>query len=109
VEKIILVSMSRGAASFLSSFFCVVTPTLAVEKNNPISPTNIFAPDSTPAYSIYRLSIFELEILLAIFLVVFGLLAYAIVKFRQRGKMTRSPRRFMAASRWSWPGQFYLS
>jgi hypothetical protein len=30
---------------------------------------NIFAPDSTPAYSIYRLSLFELGILFAIFLV----------------------------------------
>ena len=50
----------------------------------PLSPTNIFAPVSTPAHSIYRLSLFELEILAAIFVVVFSLLAFAVVKFRER-------------------------
>ncbi len=46
------------------------------------SPTNIFAPASTPAHSIYRLSIFELEVLGAIFVVVSSLLAYAAIRFR---------------------------
>ena len=49
-----------------------------------LSPTNIFSPDSTPAHSIFRLSIFELEIEGAIFVVVFSLLAYVVTKFRQR-------------------------
>jgi cytochrome c oxidase subunit II len=49
-----------------------------------MSPTNIFAPASTPAHSIFRLSIFGLEVEGAIFVVVFSLLAYAVVKFRQR-------------------------
>ena len=48
------------------------------------SPTNIFAPDSTPADSIFGLSVFVLAVMLAIFLVVFGLLVYAVVKFRKR-------------------------
>jgi len=52
--------------------------------SDPVSPTNIFAPDSTPAHSIYRLSIFELEILGAIFVVVFSLLLYAVIRFRER-------------------------
>jgi len=52
--------------------------------SSPVSPTNIFAPDSTPAHSIYRLSIFELEVLTAIFFVVFSLLAYAVIRFRER-------------------------
>jgi cytochrome c oxidase subunit 2 len=50
----------------------------------PLSPTNIFAPDSTPARSIFRISAFVLEIAGAIFVVVFSLLAYAVIKFRQR-------------------------
>jgi cytochrome c oxidase subunit 2 len=49
-----------------------------------MSPTNIFAPVSTPAESIFGLSIFVLLTMAAIFLVVFGLLAYAVVRFRHR-------------------------
>src|SRR3984885_11070338 len=48
-----------------------------------LSPTNIFAPASTPAQSIFDLSLFVLEVTAAIFLVVFSLLAYAVVKFRK--------------------------
>src|SRR5271165_4819412 len=47
-------------------------------------PTNIFAPASTPAQSIFDLSLFVLEVTAAIFIVVFCLLAYAVVKFRKR-------------------------
>jgi cytochrome c oxidase subunit 2 len=47
-----------------------------------MSPTNIFAPISTPAQSIFDLSIFVLVITAAIFIVVFSLLTYAVVKFR---------------------------
>jgi cytochrome c oxidase subunit 2 len=47
--------------------------------------TNIFAPVSTPAQSIFDLSIFVLAITGLIFLVVCVLLVYAIVKFRARG------------------------
>ncbi len=47
-------------------------------------PTNIFAPASTPAQSIFDLSVFILEVTAAIFVVVFGLLAYAVVKYRRR-------------------------
>ncbi len=50
----------------------------------PLSPTNIFAPASTPAQSIFELSLFVLEVTAAIFLIVFTLLAYAVVKFRKR-------------------------
>ncbi len=59
-------------------------PALAEARDGFFGPTNIFAPDSTPAHSIFRLSIFELEVEGAIFVVVFSLLAYAITKFRQR-------------------------
>lgn len=50
----------------------------------PLSPTNIFAPASTPAKSIFGLSLFVLAVTGAIFLVVFSLLLYAVVKFRKR-------------------------
>ncbi len=48
------------------------------------SPTNIFAPVSTPAKSIFGLSLFVLAVTGAIFLVVFTLLLYSVVKFRKR-------------------------
>lgn len=50
----------------------------------PLSPTNIFAPASTPARSIFGLSLFVLAVTGAIFLVVFTLLLYAVVKFKRR-------------------------
>src|SRR6266436_4569737 len=49
-----------------------------------LSPTNIFAPASTPAQSIFDLSIFVLAVTAVIFIVVFSLLAYAVVKFRKK-------------------------
>jgi cytochrome c oxidase subunit 2 len=49
-----------------------------------LSPTNMFAPASTPAQSILDLSLFVLEVTAAVFLVVFTLLTYAVVKFRRR-------------------------
>src|SRR6202790_3388495 len=48
------------------------------------SPTNIFAPASTPAKSIFGLSLFVLAVTGAIFLVVFTLLLYSVVKFRRQ-------------------------
>src|SRR6266550_1906174 len=49
-----------------------------------MSPTNIFAPASTPADSILGLSIFVLLNVAAIFIVVFALLAYVVVRFRNK-------------------------
>jgi cytochrome c oxidase subunit II len=48
------------------------------------SPTSIFSPVSTPAQSIYGLSLFVLAITAGVFVLVFGLLAYAVIKFRER-------------------------
>jgi len=50
------------------------------------SPTNIFAPASTPAKSIFDLSLFVLVVTGLIFVVVGGLLIYVVVKFRKRAK-----------------------
>src|SRR5215469_364062 len=48
------------------------------------SPTNIFTPMSTPAHSIFGLSLFVLAITATIFIVVSALLLYAVFKFRNR-------------------------
>jgi len=48
------------------------------------SPTNIFDPAATPAHSIFTLSMLVLSVTLAIFLIVAGLLVYALIRFRQR-------------------------
>ena len=57
-----------------------------------MSPTSIFAPASTPADSIFGLSIFVLMTVAAIFVVVFTLLVYAMVKFRHKsGDDRREP------------------
>jgi cytochrome c oxidase subunit 2 len=49
-----------------------------------LSPTDIFAPVSTPAQSIFDLSLLVLAIAAAIFIIVSGLLTYSIVRFRKR-------------------------
>ena len=48
------------------------------------SPTSIFAPAATPAHSIFDLSMLVLSITLAIFLIVAGLLLYALIRYRHR-------------------------
>jgi cytochrome c oxidase subunit II len=74
----------RSAAQLVTFILCAVGAASAASRSAAISPTNIFAPASTPARDIFRLSIFGLEIEGAIFVVVFSLLAFAVVKFRQR-------------------------
>src|SRR5712692_10139179 len=54
------------------------------ERAHSLSPTSIFAPVSTPARSIFGLSIFVLAVTAAIFVVVFALLVYTVVKFRKK-------------------------
>ena len=53
-------------------------------------PTNIFAPQSTPAKSIVHLSFFVLAITGIIFAVVFTLLVYSLLKFRARSSSASS-------------------
>src|SRR5260370_13541115 len=63
---------------------------MAVGTSEPKDPsphgTNIFAPASTPAKSIADLSVLVLVITGIIFVVVFALLIYSVVKFRGRAK-----------------------
>jgi cytochrome c oxidase subunit 2 len=54
--------------------------------------TSIFRPLSTPAQAVYEISLLVLAICAAIFLVVGGLLAYTIIRFRRRpGDAGREP------------------
>jgi cytochrome c oxidase subunit II len=71
---------SQGARIFV----CVCCSAAALADAPPFSPTNIFAPASTPAKSIFGLSLFVLAVTGAIFLLVFTLLLYSVVKFRKR-------------------------
>lgn len=48
------------------------------------SGTSIFAPAATPARSIFDLSMLVLAVTLAIFLIVGGLLLYALIRYRSR-------------------------
>jgi cytochrome c oxidase subunit 2 len=70
---------------FLASTCVAKSPTFS-------SPTNIFAPASTPAKAIFGLSLFVLVITGGIFVVVGSLLAYVVVKFRkQKDDDSREP------------------
>ena len=76
-------SIAKGA---LASFLWTAS---AAES---VSSTNIFAPASTPAKTIFGLSMFVLTVTLVIFLVVGGLLVYSIAKFRPKtGDAGREP------------------
>jgi len=77
-------SRGRWVFAFLIIVFCHAASALAQTTNPALSPTNIFAPVSTPADSIFGLSRFVLAVTAAIFTVVFAGLLYAVVKFRRR-------------------------
>ena len=77
-------SLIRVASLILVGVCSVVTTASAQPTPSPLSPTNIFAPASTPAQTIHGLSLFVLGVTAVIFLVVFSLLAYAIVRYRNR-------------------------
>src|SRR3984885_13433761 len=66
------------AGALLAATLCFGAP------SDPSQSPNIFRPQSTPANSIFHLSLLVLAITGAIFAVVFSLLAYCVRKFRQR-------------------------
>src|SRR5271169_3642424 len=54
---------------------------------NPEDPSqmpNMFKPQSSPAHDIFHLSLFVLAICAVIFVIVFSLLTYSVIKFRRR-------------------------
>ncbi len=81
-------SLEAGAASLAHSTLAVscgawASAVHASLRLDPAIP-NIFSPASTPADSIYHLSLFVLILCAGIFITVFSLLVYALVKFRRR-------------------------
>jgi cytochrome c oxidase subunit II len=56
-----------------------------------MSPTNIFGAVSTPAESILGLSVFVFLTVAGVFVVVFALLAYAVVRFRSQRPSSTEP------------------
>jgi len=75
---------NRTTSKALCVCFGTAVAAFAQPASRSWSPTNIFAPDSTPADTIFGLSMFVLAVTGAIFAVVFTLLAYAVLKFRKR-------------------------
>src|SRR5215469_7142738 len=75
-----------------TAFGLCAAPGLAQVRGQGSSSTSIFDPASTPAYSLYGLSLFVLAVTGTIFVIVFGMLLYAGVKFRHRsGDDRREP------------------
>jgi cytochrome c oxidase subunit 2 len=74
-----------GRLSVLAFLFWYAPAAFAAAADTPFSSTNIFAPASTPAKTIFGLSLFVLLVTGLIFIVVATLLTYATVKFRARG------------------------
>ena len=64
---------------------CLLFATAALALGQSVYPVaNMFKPEATPADSIFNISMLMLAICAAIFLVVGGLLAFTIVRFRRR-------------------------
>jgi cytochrome c oxidase subunit II len=71
----------RTALRSVAFLFCCMSRAAAADPSST-GLTNIFAPESTPAKSIFSLSLFVLTITGIIFVVVATLLVYSISKFR---------------------------
>ena len=72
------------AQTMLLLFWSAIAGWASEPKGSSPHGTNIFAPVSTPAKSIADLSVFVLVITGIIFVIVFALLVYSVVKFRGR-------------------------
>jgi cytochrome c oxidase subunit 2 len=73
----------RRLAGLLGYAFFALSGRAADTFDAALQPS-IFKPESVPAHSIHSLSVFVLAVCGGIFLVVFGLIAYAAVRFRRR-------------------------
>jgi cytochrome c oxidase subunit II len=78
-----LLGRAAGIAVLLAGFF-LAAGLCEGASPNPAQIPNIFKPESTPADSIFRLSLLVLTVTGCIFAVVFSLLLYSIAKFRRR-------------------------
>src|SRR6266852_9187662 len=81
-----IVSRTVGVALLLVGVLLAAELCAATPQDNSV--TSIFDSHSTPADSIRHLSLFVLGVTGLIFLVVFSLLSYVVVKFRSRAADT---------------------
>ncbi|MBV9770537.1 MAG: cytochrome c oxidase subunit II [Bryobacterales bacterium] len=77
-------SATRSAIRTFPLLFSFLAVAAAATPDASFSSTNIFAPASTPAKTIFGLSMFVLAVTAVIFVVVGSLLVYSVVKFRGR-------------------------
>jgi cytochrome c oxidase subunit 2 len=73
----------KWAPILLAGFLLAAQP-LFGNSDAPSQMPNMFKPQSTPAHSIFQLSLFVLAICAVIFVIVFSLLTYSVIKFRKR-------------------------
>ena len=71
----------------------------AAAPGDPALMPNMFRPESTPAHTIHELSMLVLAVTGLIFAVVFGLILYAIVRYRRRPDDDGGSRRRSTAAR----------
>lgn len=90
-------SRIKGFSKTLAAF-CAMAASSFAQAARPFSPTNIFDPASTPAKTIFDLSLFVLAVCAAIFIAVFSLLTYAVIKFRKKAGETREPAQVYGSS-----------
>jgi cytochrome c oxidase subunit II len=87
----VLLSKAAGIAVLVAGFLLATRLCFGAPADSSRTP-NIFRPESTPANSIFHLSLLVLAITGLIFSVVFGLIVYSIVKYRRRnGDHGREP------------------
>ena len=77
-------TLRRLLLLLISAFWIWANGELKPAFGNPDPTTNIFRPLSQPAQEISDISLLTIAICTAIFLVVVGLLVYALVRYRQR-------------------------
>src|SRR5262245_40579899 len=84
---LIIKNAFQGRAGTSSCVAVVATLEASVAYAKAATVTNIFEPLSTPAHAIYQNASLVLAICAAIFVVVGGLLAYTIFRFRRRPEL----------------------
>jgi len=78
------VRFKRRVLRFLLCKLFPLSAAFAQSADSTPSPTSIFSPVSSPADSIFGLSLFVIAVAAVIFVVVFSLLVYSVLRFRKR-------------------------
>ena len=78
------IRLNRGVLGTVLGKLFPLNAGFAQNARPTLSPTSIFSPVSSPADSIFGLSLFVLSVAAVIFIVVFSLLVYSVIRFRKR-------------------------